>query len=135
MLRSGQVPEFTSIRALVVDDNDYILKLLRVMLSEMGVSYIATARDAVEAMKALSNPGERINLIICDWNMPGITGLEFLRKIRSDRPQMPFLMVTGRNDEESVVQAKGAGVSAYLVKPFSPQLLAKTLKVMFKQPA
>ncbi len=105
------------------------------MLSEMGVSYIATARDAVEAMKALSNPGERINLIICDWNMPGITGLEFLRKIRSDRPQMPFLMVTGRNDEESVVQAKGSGVSAYLVKPFSPLLLAKTLKVMFKQPA
>jgi two-component system chemotaxis response regulator CheY len=129
-MRAPKSPEFAGIRVLIVDDNEYILRLIRMVVSDLGVAHNTIARDAVEAMKVLSNPNEDINLIICDWNMPGITGLEFLRKVRADHPEMPFIMLTARSDEGSVVQAKEVGVSAYLVKPFSPLQLEKKLKIL-----
>jgi two-component system chemotaxis response regulator CheY len=126
-----KLPEFAGIRVLIVDDNEYILRLIRMVVTDLGVAHSAIARDAVEAMKVLSGTNEGINLIICDWNMPGITGLEFLRKVRTDYPAMPFIMLTARSDEGSVVLAKEVGVSAYLVKPFSPLQLEKKLKYLF----
>ena len=64
-----------------------------------------------------------VNVIICDWNMPNMNGVEFLRQLRSVDAEIPFLMVTGRTDVNSVVEAKSSGVTAYISKPFSPQQL------------
>ncbi len=63
------------------------------------------------------------DLIICDWNMPGVSGVEVCKQVRAERPDLPFLLVTGRSDPDSVVVAKETGVSAYITKPFSPQEL------------
>jgi two-component system chemotaxis response regulator CheY len=67
-----------------------------------------------------------IDLVLCDWNMPGRSGLELLQQVRSVGLEVPFVMVTGRADKESVIAAKDAGVTAYISKPFSAaQLEAK----------
>ena len=73
---------------------------------------------------------DMVNLVICDWNMPRMNGVDFLRQIRTIFPDLPFLMVTGRCDKDSVVQAKMAGVTAFIKKPFSPDQLETKLRVL-----
>ncbi|CAA6603160.1 putative Chemotaxis protein CheY homolog [Rhodospirillaceae bacterium LM-1] len=128
-LRAEKIPEFAKLRVLIVDDNDYILNLIKMVLTDLGVADSFFAKDAIEAMKVLEGSAA-VNFVICDWNMPGITGLEFLRKLRADGNKIPFVMLTARADEGSVVQAKEIGVDAYLVKPFSPIQLEKKLRVL-----
>jgi two-component system chemotaxis response regulator CheY len=131
-LRAEKIPEFAKLRVLIVDDNDYILNLIKMVITDLGVADSFFAKDAVEAMKMLEGSAA-INFVICDWNMPGITGLEFLRKIRSDGNKIPFVMLTARADEGSVVQAKELGVDAYLVKPFAPIQLEKKLRALIAE--
>ena len=131
-LRAEKIPEFSKLRVLIVDDNDYILNLIKMVITDLGVADSFFAKDAVEAMKMLEGTAG-VNFIICDWNMPGITGLEFLRKIRSDGNKIPFVMLTARSDEGSVVQAKELGVDAYLVKPFAPIQLEKKLRTLIAE--
>ena len=76
-----------------------------------------------------------MNLIICDWNMPNMNGVELLRQLRTVDPDMPFLMVTGRTDIESVVEAKSSGVTAYISKPFSSQQLEAKLRIILTRMA
>lgn len=128
-LRNEKIPEFAKLRVLIVDDNDYILNLIKMVITDMGVQDSFFAKDAVEAMKMLDSSAN-INFVICDWNMPGLTGLEFLKKLRSDGNKIPFVMLTARADEGSVVQAKEIGVDAYLVKPFAPVQLEKKLRAL-----
>lgn len=128
-LRTEKIAEFAKLRVLIVDDNDYILNLIKMVISDMGVAESFFAKDAVEAMKLLDSSAN-INFVICDWNMPGLTGLEFLKKLRSDGNKIPFVMLTARADEGSVVQAKDFGVDAYLVKPFAPVQLEKKLRAL-----
>ncbi|MFA6020221.1 MAG: response regulator [Rhodospirillales bacterium] len=128
-LRADKIPEFAKLRVLIVDDNEYILNLVKMVITDLGVADSFFARDAIEAMKVLESSAN-VNFVICDWNMPGLTGLEFLRKLRSDGNKIPFVMLTARADEGSVVQAKEIGVDAYLVKPFAPIQLEKKLRAI-----
>ena len=116
-----------NIHILVVEDNPRTLKLIQAVLKEMGVGQIFTAPDGREAQTFLDAGGELINLIICDWNMPRMTGLELLKQVRMSNPEMPFLMVTARGNIDSVMAAKKSGVSAYVVKPFSPAELEQKI--------
>src|SRR5262249_29512720 len=113
-------------RLLLVDDQSSARVMARKMLKELGLSQVFEAPNGREAMKLLDGAGDMIDLIMCDWNMPEMTGLELLQQVRSLGLDIPFLMVTGRADMDSVMEAKGAGVSAYIAKPFSQlQLEAK----------
>lgn len=71
-----------------------------------------------------------IDVVLCDWKMPKMNGIDLLRQIRSADPDMPFVMVTGQADEGSVVAAKNLGVTSYLVKPFSSDQLVKRLRAV-----
>jgi DNA-binding response OmpR family regulator len=75
---------------------------------------------------------DMVNFIICDWNMPGITGINFLRQVRTTHPHIPFLMITGRADKNSVIEAKSVGVSAYIKKPFSPRQLEEKVRFLIE---
>ena len=100
--------------------------MARKMLKELGLNQVFEAPNGREAMKLLDSAGDMIDLIMCDWNMPEMTGLELLQQVRTIGLNVPFLMVTGRADMDSVMEAKGAGVTAYIAKPFSQlQLEAK----------
>jgi len=112
--------DLQNLHVLVVDDNPRTLKLIQAVLKDMGVGQIFTATDGREAQMFLDAGEELINLIVCDWNMPRMSGLELLRQVRMTKADMPFLMVTARGTIDSVTAAKKNGVSAYIVKPFSP---------------
>lgn len=118
------------LKVLIVDDQLEVRSMLRGMLSELGISQIFEAADGKEAMQFTDNAMDMIDVVICDWNMPKMTGIELLRQMRSVYPEVPFLMVTGRSDMDSVTQAKASGVTAYIRKPFSPAHLEIKLRVI-----
>jgi DNA-binding response OmpR family regulator len=116
-----------SLRILIVEDRLETLQLIRATLVERGIDYIYTARDGREALQFLGEEEDRVDLVLCDWNMPRMTGLDLLRQIRTVDPHLPFLMITGRADADDIVAAKTYGVSAYIRKPFTGDELCKKI--------
>lgn len=118
------------VRIMIVDDQADMRAMIRHMLSELGVNQVFEANDGKQALQFIDDALDLIDLIICDWNMPVMTGVEVLRQLRSVHPDIPFLMVTGRTDVSSVTEAKASGVTAYISKPFSLSQLEIKLKAI-----
>jgi two-component system chemotaxis response regulator CheY len=121
------------IKVLVVDDFATMRKVIRNLLKQIGYENIVEAEDGVVALKLLKS--QKIDLVISDWNMPNMTGLELLKAVRADEDlkQTPFLMVTAEALQDNVVAAVKAGVSNYIVKPFTAETLnEKISKIMDK---
>ena len=121
------------LHVLVVEDNTLTLKLIQAVLKDMSVGQVYTARDGREAQTFLDAGDDPINLIICDWNMPRMSGLDLLKQVRMAYPDLPFLMVTARGTIDSVVAAKKSGVSGYVVKPFSPAELEQKVVALARR--
>lgn len=118
--------KFEQICVLLVDDQADSRTLLRTILTGLGISQIYEAQDGKTGMNFMDSAFDDIDIILCDWNMPTMTGIEFLRQIRSTGSNTPFMMITGRSDKSSVVEAKNLGVNVYVRKPYSPiQIEAK----------
>ncbi|MDD5170335.1 MAG: chemotaxis response regulator CheY [Syntrophales bacterium] len=112
-----------NIKILIVDDFATMRKVIRNILKQLGYENIVEAEDGVLGLRALKS--QKIDFVICDWNMPNMTGLELLKAVRadSDLSATPFLMVTAEALQENVVAAVKAGVSNYIVKPFTAEIL------------
>ncbi len=121
------------LKILLVEDQHEARAMLRNMLVELGITQIFEASDGREALAFIDSAFDFIDLIICDWNMPGMSGVELLRQLRTVDPSMPFLMVTGRGDMESIVEAKSSGVTGYIKKPFSPIQLEAKLRIILQK--
>ena len=108
---------------LVVDDYKTMLRILRNLLRQLNFSNIEEASDGNAALKKLRDVS--IDLIISDWNMEPMTGIELLREVRGDGKlkHIPFIMITAESKSENVIAAKSAGVSNYIVKPFNAETL------------
>jgi len=118
--------QLEDIKILIVEDQDDVRALIRSMVLDVGFTQVFESADGREALKFIDEADDFVDLIICDWNMPGMSGVELLRQVRSVNEDMPFLIVTGRDDIESVVEAKSSGVTGYIRKPFTlPQLEEK----------
>jgi two-component system chemotaxis response regulator CheY len=115
-------------KILVVDDFATMRKVIRNLLKQSGYENITEAEDGVQAMNVLKST--KIDFVISDWNMPNMTGIELLRAVRSDNDlcAMPFLMVTAESLKENVVEAVKAGVSNYIVKPFTAEVLGEKIE-------
>ena len=113
-----------SMPILIVDDYKTMLRIVRNLLGQLGFNNIEEASDGSEALEKLRD--QRFNLVISDWNMEPMTGLQLLKEVRGDDDlkQMPFIMITAESKKENVVAAAQAGVNNYIVKPFN----AATLK-------
>lgn len=103
------------------------------MLAELGINQVFEAVDGKQAMSFMDDAMDMIDMVICDWNMPSMSGVEVLRQLRSVDTGMPFLMVTGRNDMSSVSEAKASGVTAYISKPFSLDQLENKISVIIER--
>ena len=123
----------TALKILIVEDQSDARAMLRNMLGELGVTQIFEAKDGNEALRFIDSAFDFVNLVICDWNMPKMSGVELLRQLRTVDPNVPFLMVTGRSDMDSVVEAKGSGVSGYIRKPYSPAQLEAKLRIIARR--
>jgi two-component system chemotaxis response regulator CheY len=115
------------IKILIVDDFATMRKVIRNLLKQSGYENVSEAEDGVAAMNALKST--KIDFVISDWNMPNMTGIELLRAVRSDNElsALPFLMVTAESLKDSVVEAVKAGVSNYIVKPFTAEVLGEKI--------
>ena len=115
-----------NINVLIVDDYTTMLRIIRNLLKQLGFNNVDDATDGAAALEKIKS--KDYGLVISDWNMEPMTGIEFLRQVRnSDAPykNVPFIMVTAESKTENVVAAKQAGVNNYIVKPFN----AETLKM------
>jgi two-component system, chemotaxis family, chemotaxis protein CheY len=121
---------FAELTVLVVEDDAAVRNLICNMLRRLRVAATAFAEDGKQGLQLYRAAPTTFDLVICDWNMPVMTGLELCTQVRADRPDLPFLMVTGRNDIVSVRTALRSGVSAYIVKPFSPLELKKKISFL-----
>jgi two-component system chemotaxis response regulator CheY len=120
-------------KVLVADDFATMRKIVRNILKQIGFDDIVEAEDGQAALQVLRN--ENIGLVVTDWNMPNMTGLELLEKIRSDPKisKLPVLMVTAEGLKENVIAAVKAGVNNYVVKPFTAEVLQEKLEQIFKK--
>ena len=121
----------TGIKVLVVDDMSTMRRILKNVLRQIGFSDIIESENGQDALKKLK-AGD-FGLVVSDWNMPVMPGIELLRAIRadSDLKTLPFLMVTGESQKENLIEAVQVGVSNYVVKPFTAEVLQGKLEKMF----
>jgi two-component system chemotaxis response regulator CheY len=108
-------------------------KIVRNLLRQLGYQQIDEAEDGVVALRKLKST--KYDMIICDWNMPNMTGIELLKEVRSDESlkAVPFLMVTAEANKENVIEAVKAGVSNYIVKPFTADTLSGKIDAVMKK--
>ena len=112
-----------NMHVLIVDDYGTMLRILRNLLRQLEINNVEEAENGEDALALLKR--KRFDLVISDWNMAPMTGLELLRHVRGDsqlRP-LPYIMVTAESKTENVIAAKQAGVSNYIVKPFNAETL------------
>ncbi|MDI9349567.1 MAG: response regulator [Candidatus Symbiobacter sp.] len=116
---------------LIVDDYKTMLRIIRNLLKQLGFDNVDEAMDGSSALQLLR--GKSYGLIISDWNMEPMTGLQLLKEVRADAKlkQIPFVMVTAESKTENVVAAKEAGVTNYIVKPFNAETLKSKLQAVF----
>lgn len=113
-------------KALVVDDSMTIRRIVIKALGIVGINEATEAGDGMEAVKALQGGG--YDLILLDWNMPKMSGIDALRAIRQSGNKTPVIMVTTEAEKSRVIEAIKAGANDYLIKPFSPDQLAAKVK-------
>ena len=120
-----------SMPILVVDDYSTMIRIIRNLLKQLGFENVDDANDGSAALAKMQ--AKKYGLVISDWNMEPMTGLQLLREVRSD-PKLkpiPFIMVTAESKSENVIAAKKAGVSNYIVKPFNAATLKTKLEAVF----
>ena len=117
-----------NLKILIVDDFATMRKVIRNLLKQGGFENVVEAEDGVAALKVLKS--QPVDFIISDWNMPNMSGLELLKAVRSDDElkALPFLMVTAEALKDNVVAAVKAGVSNYIVKPFTAEVLNEKIE-------
>ena len=116
-----------NINVLIVDDYRTMLRIIRNLLKQLEFNNVDEAVDGQEALAKLR--AGNFGLVISDWNMAPMTGLDLLKEVRADQrlKNMPFIMITAESKTENVVAAKQAGVSNYIVKPFNAETLREKI--------
>lgn len=124
-----------NMRILVVDDFSTMRRIIRNLLGELGFENIEEADDGATAMPLLES--QEFDLLVLDWNMPGVPGIDVLKWVRAHErlSAMPILMVTAEAKREQIVEAAQAGVSGYVVKPFTAETLKSKLERIFQRSA
>jgi two-component system chemotaxis response regulator CheY len=118
-------------KVLVVDDFATMRRIIKNVLKQIGFTNIVEADDGTTALEALKE--KKVDLIISDWNMPKMTGLDLLKTVRGNEStkDLPFVMVTAEAQKDNVLQAVQAGVSNYIVKPFTADTVKEKLAKVF----
>lgn len=125
-------------KILVVDDMLTMRKIISKNLKDLSLANITEANDGAVAWPTLQeahDKGQPFQLVLSDWNMPQLSGLEFLKKCRADNrfKQLPFVLITAESEKSQVIEALQSGVSHYIVKPFTPAQLKEKLEVAYKK--
>jgi len=122
------MPIASTLKVLIVDDQNSVRQMTRLTLEELGIRQIYEAENGKSAFQTATL--QPVDLIISDFNMPEMDGLGLLRAVRGHQAirKLPFILLTGRGDRELVVKAAQAGVNNYLVKPFTTPILREKIE-------
>jgi two-component system chemotaxis response regulator CheY len=122
-----------NMKILVVDDFSTMRRIVKNILKQLSFVNIVEADDGSTALEMLQR--EKIDLVVSDWNMPKMTGLELLKLIRADDAlkHIPFLMVTAEAQQENIIEAVKSGVNNYIVKPFTADTLSQKIGQIFNK--
>jgi two-component system chemotaxis response regulator CheY len=122
-----------NIKILIVDDMAAMRKILKTLLAQLGYKNVDEAEDGKQALEILKQNPDKYGLVITDWNMPNMTGIELVQEIRKDEKlkHLPILMVTAEAKKENVLMAIKAGVNNYIVKPFTAETLKEKIEKIF----
>lgn len=127
---------YASLQVLIVDDSEYMRRLLKMMLRAFGVGTIDCIDGAEMAMRQLR--ADMPDLLVTDWMMGGMTGIDLVRRIRrgedSLNPFLPIIMITGHANKKRIAEARDAGVNEFLAKPVAPIDLAGRLEEVVQRP-
>lgn len=123
----------SKIRILVVDDFSTMRRIVRTLLKQLGYTNTEEAEDGNQALTKLR--ASKFDLVVSDWNMPNMTGLELLQAVRANATlkDLKFLMITAEALQENVVAAVQAGVTNYIVKPFTAETLKEKLDKIYPE--
>ena len=118
---------------MVVDDFSTMRRIIRKIMRDLEFKEVIEAENGAEAFELLKT--NKVDVIVSDWNMPTMTGLELLKRVRADDrfKGLPFLLVTAEAQKENIIEAIQAKVSNYVVKPFTPAALAEKLAKIIPQ--
>ena len=122
-----------NIKILIVDDFSTMRRIIKNLLRDLGFTNTSEADDGNTALPMLQSGG--FELLITDWNMPGMQGIDLLRAVRADPKlsSLPVLMVTAEQKKEQIIEAAKAGVNGYIVKPFTAATLKDKLEKIFER--
>lgn len=126
------MPADPNMKIMVVDDMSTMRRIVKNVLKQLGFTNVEEAENGKEALEKLK--GDAYGFVVSDWNMPVMTGIDMLRAIRADAAlkQIPVLMVTAEAQKENIIEAVQAGVSNYIVKPFTAEALQDKMAKIFK---
>jgi two-component system chemotaxis response regulator CheY len=129
--RGRDMPIDSSTPILVVDDYSTMVRIIRNLLKQLGLENVEDANDGAAALAMMR--GKKYGLVISDWNMEPMTGYDLLKEVRTnpELSQTPFIMITAESKTENVIAAKRAGVSNYIIKPFSAATLKTKIDAAF----
>ncbi|TFI58093.1 response regulator [Sphingomonas parva] len=121
----------SAIRIMIVDDDSGMRRLIRRSLQHVGLTQVFEARDGLEALTRVLE--ERIHIVICDYSMPVMNGLDLLEAIRNDPKlsKVGFIMLSGVTENDVIRKAEALGVNGYIIKPFSLVDLQQRLDALF----
>ena len=124
-----------NIKILIVDDFSTMRRIIKNLLRDLGYTNTSEADDGTTALPMLK--GGSFDLLVTDWNMPGMQGIDLLKAVRADEKlsslPRPVLMVTAEQKKEQIIEAAKAGVNGYIVKPFTAQTLKEKLDKIFER--
>ena len=122
-----------NIRILIVDDFSTMRRIVKNLLNDLGLTNTAEADDGSTALVELRKAP--FDLVVTDWNMPGMPGIDLLKAIRADSTlsKIPVLMVTAEAKREQIIEAAQAGVNGYIIKPFTAATLEDKLAKIFER--
>jgi two-component system, chemotaxis family, chemotaxis protein CheY len=126
------MPADPSMKIMVVDDMSTMRRIVKNLLKQLGFANVDEAENGQEALIKLR--ADKFGFVVSDWNMPVMSGIELLRAIRADEglKAIPVLMVTAEAQKENIIEAVKAGVSNYVVKPFTAETLQEKMGKIFK---
>ncbi|MBN8531581.1 MAG: response regulator [Alphaproteobacteria bacterium] len=129
------------VHILIAEDDGFMGRLLTNALHDIGFRRVTAARNGEEAMLALKKSDEPVDILLTDWRMEPVSGLDLTTAIRSlavpggrVNPRMPIVMVTGCSESHHVMAARDAGVTEYVIKPFTMKALCAKLRAAIEQP-
>ena len=124
---------YKNLIVMVVDDFSTMRRIIRKILKDLEFKEVIEAENGAEAFELLKT--NNVDVVVSDWNMPIMTGLELLKRVRADErlKGIPFLLVTAEAQKENIIEAIQAKVSNYVVKPFTPAALAEKLAKIIPQ--